>query len=83
MEKVYKSVPEVARQFKTNDTKIKDICDLVSKDITQFVQRNKQGHRQLSDHNIFIIAAVIGLTNYMKLEDAVDYVKKEFYGINR
>lgn len=81
MEKNYKSVPEVAKMFKTNVTKIKDICDLMSDDITKFVLRNEQGHRQLSEHNILIIAAVIGLTNCMKLIDAVDYVKKEFYGI--
>ncbi|MGE7748845.1 hypothetical protein [Lysinibacillus fusiformis] len=74
-------MPEVANMFKTNDTMIKKICDLISEDIPKFVLRNKQGHRQLSEHNIFIIAAVIGLTNCMKLIDAADYVKKEFYGI--
>lgn len=83
MEDNYKSVPEVANQFNTNDTKIKNICDLMAKDILHFVRRNSQNQRQLSEHNIIIIAAVIGLTNFMKLEDAVNFVKKEFYGINR
>lgn len=83
MEDSYKSAPEVAKQFNTNVTLIKNICDLMAEDILNFVRRNNLNHRQLSDHNITVIAAVIGLTNFMKLEDAVNFVKKELYGINR
>lgn len=83
MEDNYKSAPEVAKQFNTNVTLIKNICDLMAEDILHFVRRNNQNHRQLSERNIIVIAAVIGLTNFMKLEDAVNSVKKELYGINR
>lgn len=55
----------------------------MAEDILNFVRRNNLNHRQLSERNIIVIAAVIGLTNFMKLEDAVNFVKKEFYGINR
>lgn len=83
MEKEYKSVPEVAAEFGTNQTKIKRICNLMAEDIPKFVRRNNKGDRQLSNHNLFIIAAVLGFNSTMDVKDAVDCVKKEYYGINR